>query len=134
MYVRYDYQIGGLVGSKKIQNIDYVLFKWSLIIFLFILGHKDHLKDKEEEGELKTLKDYWTDKNLDDGEKFLRDYILNKKYLEHGGADEDIDDNVDIDDHEDLSEDEKTLEKQEEFEHKYNFRYVQRSYRFEDTS
>merc|ERR1712223_1902311 len=89
----------------------------------WLIGHKEHLKDKEEEGELKTLKDYWTDKNLDDGEKFLRDYILNKKYLEHGGADEDIDDNDDIDDHEDLSEDEKTLEKQEEFEHKYNFRF-----------
>ena len=73
------------------------------------------------EGELKTLKDYWTDKNLDEGEKFLRDYILNKKYLENADNDND---NIDEEDGEDLSEDEETLEKQEEFEHKYNFRLV----------
>ena len=82
--------------------------------FLF----KDHLKNQEDEGELKPLKDFWTDKNLDDGEKFLRDYILNKKFLENNAEnDEDEDD-------ENLSDDEKTLEKQEEFEHKYNFRLV----------
>ena len=44
---------------------------------------KEHLKNQEDEGELKPLKDFWTDKNLDDGEKFLRDYILNKKFLEN---------------------------------------------------
>ena len=79
---------------------------------------KEHLKNQEDEGELKPLKDFWTDKNLDDGEKFLRDYILNKKFLENNSEnDEDEDD-------ENLSDDEKTLEKQEEFEHKYNFRLV----------
>ena len=80
---------------------------------------KEHLKNQEDEGELKPLKDFWTDKNLDDGEKFLRDYILNKKFLENN-AENDEDDNDD----ENLSDDEKTLEKQEEFEHKYNFRLV----------
>ena len=77
------------------------------------------MKNQEDEGELKPLKDFWTDKNLDDGEKFLRDYILNKKFLENN-AENDEDDNDD----ENLSDDEKTLEKQEEFEHKYNFRLV----------
>ena len=80
---------------------------------------KEHLKNQEDEGELKPLKDFWTDKNLDDGEKFLRDYILNKKFLENN-AENDEDDNDD----ENLSDDEKTLEKQEEFEHKYNFRLL----------
>lgn len=75
------------------------------------------MKDSEEESEMKTLKDFWSDKNLDEGEKFLRDYILHKKYLGRG------DGGSDVEDDENLSDDEKTLEKQEEFEHKYNFRF-----------
>jgi len=81
-------------------------------------GHKEHLKNQEDEGELKPLKDFWTDKNLDDGEKFLRDYILNKKFLENNAENDEEDE-----DDENLSDDERTLEKQEEFEHKYNFRF-----------
>ena len=81
----------------------------------WLLGQKDHLQSSETESDLKTLKDYWTDKNLDSGEKFLRDYILNKRYLE--GEEEEIEDA------ENLSDDEKTLEQQAEFEHKYNFRF-----------
>merc|ERR1712025_1190255 len=58
------------------------------------------------------------------GEKFLKDYLLNKRYL-----DKDSDDYVpsydDIvhDSDEDLSEDEKNVVKQEEFEYKFNFRF-----------
>ena len=85
----------------------------------WLSGRKDHLEDETEEKELKSLKEFWNDKNLDEGEKFLRDYILNKKYLEDG----DYEDDSAIKDPEDLSDDEKTLDQQEEFEHKYNFRF-----------
>ena len=82
----------------------------------WLLGQKEHLKDSKTENELKNLKEFWNDKNLDQDEKFLRDYILNKKYLE--GNEDEVED-----EDEDLSDDEKTLEQQEEFEHKFNFRF-----------
>ena len=90
----------------------------------WLAGQKENLDDKEAEKDLKSLKDFWNDKKLDDGEKFLRDYILNKKYLEHGD-DSDVEEGApnDVEDDVDLSEDEKTLEQQAEFEHKYNFRF-----------
>ena len=76
------------------------------------------MNDEETEKDLKSLKDFWTDNKLEEGEKFLRDYILNKKYLEHDEDDSDIGDEGEA-----LSEDEKTLEEQAEFEQKYNFRF-----------
>ena len=76
------------------------------------------MNDEETEKDLKSLKDFWSDNKLEEGEKFLRDYILNKKYLEHDDDDSDIGDEGEA-----LSEDEKTLEEQAEFEQKYNFRF-----------
>ena len=76
------------------------------------------MNDEETEKDLKSLKDFWSDNKLEEGEKFLRDYILNKKYLEHDEDDSDIGDEGEA-----LSEDEKTLEEQAEFEQKYNFRF-----------
>ena len=92
---------------------------------------------------MKTLHDYWNDPKLSDGEKFLRDYILNKRYL---SKEDDDDDDSDEDkeeenekvnqdsskstksesqgiDYVEFSEEEEIIEKQEEFERKYNFRY-----------
>lgn len=73
---------------------------------------------------LKPLRDFWSNPNLDSNEKFLRDYILNNKYLdnEYTGPDED-DEHIVHDSDENLSEDEKNIVEQEEFEHKYNFRF-----------
>ncbi|XP_043284643.1 protein KRI1 homolog [Venturia canescens] len=84
----------------------------------WLKGQKAEIESSEKE-ELKPLRDFWVDPNLDPKEKFLRDYILNKKFLGNDDAEED---NLD-DERIDLSEDEKIIEEQEEFEHKYNFRF-----------
>merc|ERR1712109_303827 len=64
------------------------------------------------------------DMEMDEGEKFLKDYILNKRYLDQDN-DEYVPsyDEIVHDSDEDLSEDERNVEKQEEFEHKFNFRF-----------
>nr|CAG4643200.1 EOG090X05XL [Ilyocryptus agilis] len=90
----------------------------------WLKGHKNELNDNEAKNKLEPLKKYWNDPNLEENEKFLKDFFLNKRY-------KDLDDKNYIpsyeevvhDSEEDLSEDEKTLEKQQEFEHKYNFRF-----------
>ncbi|CAH1976235.1 unnamed protein product [Acanthoscelides obtectus] len=100
--------------DKDKEETDYI--QW-------LAGQKKELKDKKEEKQLKPLKDYWNKPNLDEGEKFLRDYILNKRFLDHDNDEyvptyEEIVHGTD-----ELSNDEETIEKQEEFEHKYNFRF-----------
>jgi protein KRI1 len=89
---------------------------------------------------MKYLHDYWNDPKLDEGEKFLRDYILNKRYLGKDDDDEDEEEEQEQKeakpkdtlngehqtkaiDYVEFSEEEDIIEKQEEFEHKYNFRF-----------
>lgn len=80
--------------------------------------------DSKDEEVFKSLREYWTDPNLNPNEKFLRDYILNNKYTNEESHNEDLEYNHMVhDSDENLSEDEKTIQKQEEFEHKYNFRF-----------
>ncbi|XP_064416798.1 protein KRI1 homolog [Latimeria chalumnae] len=94
----------------------------------WLKGEKE-LQEKEELQDMKYLRDYWNNPELEEGEKFLRDYILNKGYLEEEeeeGEGERIptyDEIVqeDIEDSED--EGELFLKKQEDFERKYNFRF-----------
>lgn len=93
---------------------------------LWLLGQPAEVDD-EDKKELKPLRDYWTDPNLDANEKFLRDYVMGNKFseLDDEADDSDEEDNYAnrLHDDQDLSEDEKQIENQEEFEHKYNFRF-----------
>ncbi|KAK7168216.1 hypothetical protein R3I94_002306 [Phoxinus phoxinus] len=85
------------------------------------------LDGPEEVKDMKYLRDYWNDPQLDEKESFLRDYMLNKRYLEEDEEEEEriptynelMED--DMDDSED--EGESFLHKQEDFERQYNFRF-----------
>ncbi|PWA15577.1 hypothetical protein CCH79_00014719 [Gambusia affinis] len=85
------------------------------------------LDGPEEVKDMKYLREYWNDPQLDDKERFLRDYVLNKGYLDE---EEDHDQRIptydelvqeDVDDSEE--EGESFLERQEDFERSYNFRF-----------
>ncbi|XP_047427872.1 protein KRI1 homolog [Mugil cephalus] len=84
------------------------------------------LEGQEEVKDMKYLRDYWNDPELDERERFLRDYMLNKGYLDEDDHSERIptyDEVVqdDVDDSEEEGED--FLELQENFERSYNFRF-----------
>ncbi|CAK1550269.1 unnamed protein product [Leptosia nina] len=85
----------------------------------YLIGKVDHI-DQDVEKDLAPLKSLWSDPKLNDGEAFLRDYILNKRYL-----DEDASQLAEqkVRDDEDLEADEKTVEEQGKFERAYNFRF-----------
>lgn len=101
--------------EAEIEESDYK--KW-------LMGHKQHLNDLDTENNLIPLKEYWSDPKLDRGEKFLRDYILNNRFLEKTNPDHvPTYDEIVHDSDEGLSEDEANLTKQEHFEHKYNYRF-----------
>ncbi|MFH4977793.1 hypothetical protein AB6A40_004502 [Gnathostoma spinigerum] len=78
---------------------------------------KDDIADSEK---LRGLRDIWRDQKLDDDEKFLRDYLLDKKYEV-----EDDGNNVipTYDEIVNVEEDEKELDRERNFEEKYNFRF-----------
>ncbi|KAK7873092.1 hypothetical protein R5R35_000372 [Gryllus longicercus] len=111
--------IGNLFKKKQktkeeIQKEDDDYKEW-------LKGRKKELKDKETESELKNLHDYWTDPKLDSDEVFLRDYILNQKYLEdpdHQHAyHESVHDSCDLDTNTIMES------RMDAFEKKYNFRF-----------
>ncbi|GMR37737.1 hypothetical protein PMAYCL1PPCAC_07932, partial [Pristionchus mayeri] len=83
-------------------------------------GAEKEISEKEKK-ELKGLKKAWTSSSLDDDEKFLRDYILNKKYdTDRQGAH--------IPSYEEivgttLEDDEEEEERGRDYERKYNFRF-----------
>ncbi|XP_068130471.1 protein KRI1 homolog [Hyperolius riggenbachi] len=84
------------------------------------------LEEKEDLQEMSYLKEYWTSPALEEGEKFLRDYILNKEYVESESEEDEecppaLEEAPHVSDSED--EGELFLKKQEDFERKYNFRF-----------
>ncbi|CAH1403412.1 unnamed protein product [Nezara viridula] len=92
--------------TKEEEEADYIQF---------LKGVKSELGDKEEEKKLKPLHDFWNNKNLDENEQFLKDFILNRRYLSEESSTIPINEN--------LSEDERELEEQAEFEDRYNRRF-----------
>ena len=90
----------------------------------WLAGQKSSISDPEIESKMSGLREFWNQDNLDEGEKFLKDFLLNKRFLEQEEDEQDPEyDLAAHDDDENLSEDEKTVEKMEEFEHKFNFRF-----------
>ncbi|XP_045158400.2 protein KRI1 homolog [Mercenaria mercenaria] len=101
--------------EKQREETDYL--EW-------LKGQKDTLETENEVGvELEPLKDYWQNKNLDAGEKFLKNYILNRQYIDKDEESMPTYDEIVNEEDEDFSEDEELLTKQDTFERKYNFRF-----------
>lgn len=94
-------------AEKDIEDEDYL--KW-------LAGQKEKVNNGDDAKALKPLKDFWTSNNLPKADQFLRDYIVNKRYVDDGNI-------ASYDDVVGLSEDEKEVEEQTEFETKYNFRF-----------
>ena len=76
-------------------------------------------EQKPQQGKLVGI-DPWDKPSLTRDEKFLRDYILNKRYVNDSDDDERIPTYEEI---VNIDEEEEELEKQETFERKFNFRY-----------
>ncbi|PVD22652.1 hypothetical protein C0Q70_15907 [Pomacea canaliculata] len=97
----------------------------------WLKGEKSELgQDKQAAVDLAPLKNYWSQPDLDEREKYLRDFILNKAYL---NKEEDEDPPTYHELIEELEEDEETLEHQEQFERKYNFRFEEPDSQFLQT-
>ncbi|XP_077476049.1 protein KRI1 homolog [Stigmatopora argus] len=89
----------------------------------WLKGQKD-LDGPEEVKEMKYLRDYWNDPELDEEECFLRDYVLNKRYKDDDDQDDERIPTYEEVVEDDSEEEEETfLVRQENFERGYNFRF-----------
>uniref|UniRef100_A0A8C4IT66 Protein KRI1 homolog n=1 Tax=Dicentrarchus labrax TaxID=13489 RepID=A0A8C4IT66_DICLA len=91
--------------------------------FVEWLKGQAELEGSEEVKDMKYLREYWNDPELDEKERFLRDYVLNKGYLDEDEHDERyvascMDVSLDSEE-----EGETFLERQDNFERNYNFRF-----------
>jgi protein KRI1 len=79
------------------------------------------VNEERDKHEVEILTGFWENDNLADDDKFLREYITNKRWLDKEAAKIPSYDELVKIHHDDV--DAEAYEKQEEFEHKYNFRY-----------
>lgn len=86
----------------------------------WLKGEKGKVKDKNILNDCAKLREEWTDPDLDNSEKFLRDFILNKGWMDKDAQNKDVVPSYDEVIGEDNEED---LEEHERFERKFNFRY-----------
>ncbi|XP_055347316.1 protein KRI1 homolog isoform X2 [Paramacrobiotus metropolitanus] len=99
--------------KEQVEQEDHDYANW-------LKSTKKDADNSESLSALKPLKDYWSDPTLDDGEKFLRDYLLDRKYIDKDAARIPSYSEI-VDEH--FSEEEAEIDKAEEFEHKYDFRF-----------
>ncbi|CRK96024.1 CLUMA_CG009464, isoform A [Clunio marinus] len=97
--------------KEEVEKEEEDYLKW-------IADQKKDVKLGKDEKALKPLKDFWTSDKLSKADQFLKDYIVNKRFMDKGDV-------PSYDDMIGLSEDEEEVEKQAEFETKYNFRFEQ---------
>ncbi|XP_054278378.1 protein FAM133-like isoform X1 [Macrosteles quadrilineatus] len=83
----------------------------------WLRGQKEHVGNEQVKNDLDALHNFWTNPTLNKDEQFLRDYILNKKFLEP-------DDNFNLEEElKKLNDEEEEIEKEFLYEHKYNCRF-----------
>lgn len=95
--------------KAEIEKEDEDYLKW-------LAGQKKETNIGEDAKALKPLKDFWTSNKLPKADQFLRDYIVNKRYMDESNV-------ATYEDVVGLSEDEEEIEQQTEFEQQYNFRF-----------
>ncbi|XP_065834092.1 protein KRI1 homolog [Oscarella lobularis] len=98
--------------EKRKEEDDYL--EW-------LKGNQDVSVDEKLATDMSMLQSFWSNPLLEEDEKFLRDYILNKGYIDPDSDQIPTYDEIVAEHHD--SEDEDAVEKQEEFERKYNFRF-----------
>lgn len=102
--------------TKKVKS-QHEIKKEESTYYEWLRGQADGNNEKFKE--LKGLKEIWhNDESLDCEEKFLRDFLLEKRY--------EVDEEERISSYEDftsVSDDDREMKKEQEFEQKYNFRF-----------